>query len=300
MAKFIKVRCKNCNKIFLKDKGHYKENIKFGHNFYCSRKCEYKYKTKRKTLICENCGKKFERTLHAISPHNFCSQSCAAIINNKKRPERNAKKIKCRNCGKTFKRWVVGNKKYCSMDCFNKARLYNPEELLEIIKNTAKKLKRVPARREFFGGVDKACVRFFGSWNKAVSAAGLVPNRSHDDRMYKRMNAKAIDGHFCDSISEVLIDNWLYKNKVLHEKNVHYPGTNHKADWAMVSKGNKTFIEYFGLANDSPRYDRSIKEKEVLCKKQNISLIAIYPKYLYPKIFLDNNLKNKFKDYLSV
>jgi hypothetical protein len=300
MAKFIKVRCKNCNKVFLKDERYYKENIKLGHNFYCSRKCEYKYKTRRKILRCENCGKKFERTPCAISPHNFCSQSCAAIINNKKRPERNAKKIKCENCGKFFKKWVVGNKKYCSLDCFAKARFYKPEELLKIIKNAAKKLKRVPARREFSGSIDKACIRFFGSWNKAVSAAGLIPNRSHDDRMYKRVNAEAIDGHLCDSISEVLIDNWLYKNGVLHEKDVHYPRTNHKADWAIISKGNKTFIEYFGLANDSPRYDRSVKEKEMLCKKQGIPLIAIYPKDLYPKTYLDKNLKNKLRGYLSV
>ncbi|MFA4998491.1 MAG: hypothetical protein WC514_00470 [Candidatus Paceibacterota bacterium] len=300
MAKFIKVRCENCNKFFLKDSRHYRENIKFGHNFYCSRKCEYKYKTRRKDLICENCGKKIERTLCAISPHNFCSRSCAAIIYNKKRPERNAKKIKCKNCGKTFKRWVTGNKKYCSMNCFNKVNLYRPEELLEIIKNTAKKLKRVPARREFFGGINKACIKFFGSWNKSVSEAGLVPNRSHDNRMYRRVNARAIDGHLCDSISEALIDNWFYKNKIPHKKDVHYPSTNHKADWAITPESNNIFIEYFGLANDSPRYDRSIKEKEKLCKKQNIPLIAIYPKDLYPKIHLDNNLKSKFKDYLSI
>jgi len=300
MAKFIKVRCKNCNKIFLKDKGHYKENIKFGHNFYCSRKCEYKYKTKRKTLTCENCGKKFKRTLRAISPHNFCSQSCAATINNKKYPKLRKVILKtCIECGKKYRK-STNNIKYCSLMCRKKAEGYTPDELLKIIKNVAKKLKRVPARREFLGGIDKACIRFFGSWNKAISAAGFVPNRSHDDRMYKRINTKAIDGHLCDSISELLIDNWLYKNKVPHEKDVHYPGTNHKADWAIVSKGNKTFIEYFGLANDSPRYDRSIKEKEMLCKKQNISLIAIYPKDLYPKIYLDNNLKNKFGDYLSV
>jgi len=243
MGIFIKVNCKNCNKIFLKDKGHYNENLKLEHNFYCSKKCESKYKTrKREVLKCENCDKEFRRAVNAISPHNYCSSSCAAIINNKNRPERGAKTIKCENCGKKFKKWAVGNKKYCSKSCLINAKFYTTEELLETIKNTAKKLKRTPARREFARGIDKACVRFFGSWNKAVSVAGLVPNRSHDDRMYKRVSAKAIDGHLCDSISEVLIDNWLYKNKVLHEKDVHYPETNHKADWAIVSKGNKTFI----------------------------------------------------------
>lgn len=186
------------------------------------------------------------------------------------------------------------------MNCRAKAELYNPEKLLKIIRNTAAKLNRVPARREFFGGVDKACIRFFGSWNKAVSAAGFVPNRSHDDRMYKRTNAKAIDGHLCDSISEVLVDNWLYKNKISHEKNVQYPTTNHKADWKIFSENKEFFVEYFGLANDSPKYDRSIKEKKMLCKKQNISLIGVYPKDIYPKNYSDNNLKNKFREFLKL
>jgi len=272
-----------------------------GWNQFCSKKCQFKFKTKkRKILSCENCGKKIERTPRTISPHNYCSHSCAVIVVNKNwADKRSGAILKCANCKKTFKKWIVGsNKKYCSKICQAEAKFYNKEKLLEIIKNAAKKLKRVPTKREFWGGVYKACVRFFGSWNSAVSAAGFVPNRSHDDRMYKRIISKAIDGHLCDSVSEVLIDNWLYKNKITHEKDVRYPETNHKADWQIISMNHKVFIEYFGLANDSPRYDRSIKEKEMLCKKQNISLIAIYPEDLYPKVYLDFNLKNKFKNYL--
>jgi hypothetical protein len=184
------------------------------------------------------------------------------------------------------------------MDCFSSARLYNKEKLIKIIKETAKKLKRVPARREFLGGINRACVRIFGSWNNAVTEAGFIPNRSHNDRMYKRIIAKAKDGHLCDSVSELLIDNWFYENKILHERNAHYPNTNHKADWKIFVKNKEIFVEYFGLANDSPRYDRCIKEKEELCYKNKISLIAIYPKDLYPKNFLESNLKNKFREYL--
>lgn len=295
--KYIKVNCKNCGKSFLKDRGHYNENVKLKHNFYCSRKCESKYKTrKRQFLRCENCGKEFRRAVNAISPHNYCSRSCAAVINNRNRPERGAKTIKCEGCGKKFKKWVVGNKKFCSKSCLINTKFYTTEKLLEIIKNTAQKLKRTPARREVSRGIDKACIRFFGSWNNAILAAGLIPNRSHDNRMYKRANAKSIDGHLCASISELLIDNWLHKNNIRHKKDIPYPGTKHKADWQITLKGRKIFVEYFGLADDSPRYDRSIKEKRVLCKEKSIPLIGIYPKDLYPKIYLDNNLKNKFKE----
>ena len=116
--------------------------------------------------------------------------------------------------------------------------------------------------------------------------------------MYKRVMGKAGDGHLCDSISELLIDNWLHKNKIPHERDAHYPKTNHKADWKILTQNKNIFVEYFGLDNDSPRYDRSIKEKELICKEQNIVLIGIYPKDIYPKINLENNLKNKFKEYL--
>ncbi|PIW97610.1 glycerol kinase, partial [Candidatus Jorgensenbacteria bacterium CG_4_8_14_3_um_filter_38_10] len=63
---------------------------------------------------------------------------------------------------------------------------------------------------------------------------------------------KALDGHYYDSISELLIDNWLYKKKILHERDAHYPGTHHKADWGILIGNQKIFVEYFGLINDSP------------------------------------------------
>jgi len=301
MAKLIKIHCKNCDKTFHRQSGKFNEAVKFDWNQYCSLRCQFKFKTKGKILACENCGKKITRTPHAISSHNYCSHSCAAIVVNRNwADKRNGAILKCANCKKTFKKWLIGsNKKYCSKACQTEAKFYNKEKLLKIIKNASKKLKRVPTKREFCGGVDKACVRLFGSWNKAVSAAGFIPNRSHDDRMYKRIVSKSIDGHLCDSVSEVLIDNWLYKNKIPHEKNVSYPETHHKSDWKIISDKKIIFVEYFGLANDSPRYDRSIKEKETICKRQNISLIAIYPKDLYPKTYLDFNLKKKLKDYLS-
>lgn len=118
--------------------------------------------------------------------------------------------------------------------------------------------------------------------------------------MYKRIITKALDGHSCDSVSELLIDNWFTQNNIPHQKDIPYPKTNHKADWE-ISVGNKEiFVEYFGLANDSPRYDRTIKEKIKLCQNCKIPLIEIYPKDIYPKNILDNNLKNKFREIFNV
>lgn len=151
-------------------------------------------------------------------------------------------------------------------------------------------MDRIPAKRELTE-VSHRAINLFGSWNSAIIAAGLEPNRSHDNRMYKRLLGKAKDGHGCDSVSEILIDNWLRENKIKHSRNIPYPTTNHIADWTVDD--GKVFIEYFGLAKDSPRYDRSIKEKVNLCRKNKIKLISIYPKDLYPNNRLDEVL-NKF------
>ncbi len=136
MVKLKKIYCKNCNKGFYRSAGRLNEAEKFGWNHYCSKKCEYKYKTKKYTFVCKNCGKKFKK--------------------------------------------------------------------------------------------------------------------------------------------------WLTENKISHEKDAPYPTTKHKADWSIGSK--KIFIEYFGLAEDSPRYDRSITKKRTLCHKHKIKLIEIYSQDLYPKI----------------
>ncbi len=295
----VKVKCAFCGKEFFRKKGQFKEAKKFGWKQYCSWKCLTKDKIKRQVLFCENCGKHFERTPCGVSPHNYCSHSCAMIMNNKRYPRKNGLKpiLKtCRICGNQYKK-SSGNKKYCSMKCRSEAKRCTPEELLSIIKKTARKLKRAPARREL-DSITKSCIKVFGSWNNAVLAAGFTPNRSHNNRMYKRSIAKAQDGHLCDSISELLIDNWLYKNSIPHERNAHYPETNHRTDWELPNRNRKIFIEYFGLTNDSPRYDRAVEEKKKLCEKHKIFLIPIYPKDLYPKNFLEDNLKEKFKEVI--
>jgi hypothetical protein len=288
-----KVFCVNCKKAIYRSKGRINENLKFGYKFYCSRKCLSFKKTKQKWFICENCGKSFRREPSQTSPHNYCSKSCAAKINNKKYQKRKTEFKICIKCGKKFKR-SIGNLKYCSVKCRRETEQKSVQEILEIIKLKARGLKRTPAKREL-EKINDACIKIFGSWNNAIAAAGLHPHRSHSQRMYKRINTKALDGHLCDSVSEAIVDNWLTKNKIPHKRNVFYPNTNYKADWEIKCGKNNTMVEYFGLAKDSPRYDRTIREKKALCRKYEISLIAIYPWDLYPKNRLNKKLRNILK-----
>lgn len=293
----VKIKCAFCGKEYFRQVGRVNEAQKFGWKQYCSMECHRKAKTIRVDRICgnPNCNNKVSRVLHEFRESKsgliFCSHSCAITVNNKRYPRRRLKPVLkiCTECGKQYKK-STGNKKYCSIKCRIEAESHTPEEILNIIKNTFKKLGRVPARRET-DKIHNSCRKIFGSWNNAVLAAGLQPNRSHSQRMYKRVNTKALDGHTCDSISELLIDNWLTKNKIPHERNTSYPNTHHRADWGINFKGKTIFVEYFGLAKDSPRYDRSVVKKKILCREHRIKLIEIYPWDLYPKINLDAKLK---------
>ena len=278
------IKCDYCRKLFFKSQSRINENKKFGHNFYCSGKCLALNRYRRKAVVCKNCGKKFERCLSDISINNYCSLSCSATVNNKKFPKRGPGFKICKICTKRF----FGNNLYCSKVCYQKSRVCNkPNDLIKSLKEIYSKLGRVPAKREI-SEFARACIYAFGSWNNAVRAAGLKPNRSHENRMYKRLMTKAKDGHLCDSISEAIIDNWLNEHNIFHDRNVKYPTTNHRADWVIA---NAVFIEYFGLAEDSFRYDRAIRVKKELCKQHKIRLIEIYARDLYPK----NNLENKLR-----
>lgn len=267
-------------------------NKEVGYHSFCSRKCNYKSRMRGRILSCENpkCNKKFYRAPNDILSYNYCSKSCAAIVNNQKCPK--WPKRYCVSCKKEFKN---RDSRYCSSKCGWLAhRAHHPpkytgEEIQKAIKQLSEILGRSPSRREL-GKMSYVAIRLFGSWNKTIVAAGLQPHRSHDNRMYKRINTKANDGHVCDSISEALIDNWLFQNQIEHERSVKYPSSNHEVDWLI--KGKSIFLEYFGLAKDSPRYDRNIRKKVALCKKEKIKLIAIYPQDLYPENKLDQKLKN--------
>ena len=85
---------------------------------------------------------------------------------------------------------------------------------------------------------------------------------------------------------------------VPHERNAAYPGTRHLADWSI---GNgKIFMEYFGLAEDSPEYDRTAGIKRGMCRANKIILIGIHPRDIYPHVILEKKMSMFYKRLTSV
>lgn len=282
---FSFITCSYCSNRFIKDNRHINENIKLGNNFYCSPICQYSAKRNSKELICENpkCKNKFRRGPSAISLRNFCSRACYGTLV-ALRNKASFKSFKyCKYCGTR----IGGKFTYCSPKCWGLDHRTPKRTLIGKLQNLANKLGRSPTRREC--EYSTACFKYFGSWSNALMAAGLTPHRSLNQRMYKRRKCIAKDGHICNSISELIIDNWLTNHGIKHTKEAPYPKGKFIADWKIFS----TLVEYFGLAKDSRIYDEEIKKKQQICKESNTNLIAIYSKDLFPK----NNLTKVFQDF---
>lgn len=131
-------------------------------------------------------------------------------------------------------------------------------------------------------GCSSAARRRFLSWNNAIRAAGFEPNPVRFARKYI-----VLDGHKCDSLAEMIIDDWLYKREVKHSRSVFYPSKRRlSADFVI----GDYWIEFFGLYGAHKRYDELREEKLKIAKSKNLKLIGIYPRDLFPKNNLDKIL----------
>lgn len=150
-------------------------------------------------------------------------------------------------------------------------RRYTKEDLLNKIKDFYLKKGRIPLKREF--GDPRIYRKHFGTWNNAIRIAGFKPNP-----VIFSYKFKSDDGHICDSFTEKIIDDWLYKHKIKHKRNFRYGNTKMTADFMI--KPNIA-VEFFGLAGVQKIYDEIIIKKRELCKNLDLKLIEIYPEDLF-------------------
>ncbi|HSW88974.1 MAG TPA: hypothetical protein VLG12_07460 [Candidatus Saccharimonadales bacterium] len=273
------LNCSQCEIIIYRSKQRINESKKFGWLIYCSSVCKSLAKTSQKLLQCENplCKKSFLRSLKEIKKvkHFYCSRTCAVTINNTKFPKRQAVSRLCYFCSTAF----IGKEKYCSKDCKNKGQTINKESIIEALQQFYRTNERIPVKREF--SQSRAAYCRFGSWNNAIIAAGFDPNPV---LFAKKHIAK--DGHKCDSLAEKIIDDWLFKRTITHERSVPYGQDHMTADFKI----NDIFIEFLGLKGVSKVYDRNLLRKSLFWEKHGLKVVTIYPRDLFPK----NNLEEIF------
>lgn len=169
LVKKLPIKCTGCGKIFWRSVNKINEGIKRNWRSFCSLHCLGNFRHKQKIFTCENpnCKKQFKRQLNKISAHNYCSGSCAAIVNNQKSPKREPKSKICPTCGEQF----TGRRKYCSSTCQSKPSKVTKKQIIKEIRKFYKKNKRIPLKRE--SRHHRTTRLWFGTWNKAIKAAGF-------------------------------------------------------------------------------------------------------------------------------
>lgn len=83
---------------------------------------------------------------------------------------------------------------------------------------------------------------------------------------------RALDGHICDSYSEKIVDDFLFKNNIKHDIHVKYPNEKKICDFVV----NDIYIEYAGLYNATMKYDLNIEYKINYCKENSLKLYILY------------------------
>jgi len=310
----VKVKCRFCQNNFEVTLKRYNSYTKYKCNFYCSKECRTKSRIKATKTNCVTCGKEVVVTPCEIkqskSGNFFCNSSCAAIFNGKNRKHTEKTKEKIRNsiikyckknnkrispikncilCGRQF-RCEKDNIKCCSRQCGQIYKFgslpHTRDEVVNTIMSLSQKLNRTPQQRDCVEGkLLSAAIRFFGSWNKAMEHCGLKPNST----MLHRMKLKCKDGHIAESISEKIVDEWLFKNGIAHERTKKYPGDK-RFNCDFYLNDFNIWLEYFGMINNVEEYDAVVSIKRQIAKDNHLNFIEIIPSDLYPKNKLDSFL----------
>lgn len=116
----------------------------------------------------------------------------------------------------------------------------------------------------------------FGSWFLALHSAGVLKGGTRPTS--RGTHCLSEDGHFCHSLAERAIDDWLFRRGIPHEREPSYPGSGFRADWKVDVDGGREriFIEYLGLTGNSD-YDDKTQAKIALAREHGVHLIMIKP-----------------------
>ena len=102
---------------------------------------------------------------------------------------------------------------------------------------------------------------------------------------------RTLDGHFVRSRGEVMIDDWLYSNKIAHEYEKRLP-LSETVYCDFFLPDFSLYIEYWGL--DSEEYNIRKEEKKLLYEKYKFNLLEITNDDIFD---LDRSIRSKLENF---
>jgi hypothetical protein len=130
------------------------------------------YKSKRSKFNCKECNTEFEDLTERS--RIFCSQSCNAKFNNRKKGYENREESKCISCSKKIK-----NKKYCNRECQTN---YEKKQIFEKIENGDTSLYEKNYKKYLIKKYGEKCMNC--GWCEKNRKTGKIP-----------IQLEHIDGH---------------------------------------------------------------------------------------------------------
>lgn len=106
-----------------------------------------------------------------------------------------------------------------------------------------------------------------------VEAAPAINSVDDDFRNKFPATFRATDGHMVRSRGEMLIDNWLYMQGLVHAIERRLP-VEEDVYCDFYLPNGKVYIEYWGMEND-PKYAARMKEKRTIYAKYKLNLIEL-------------------------
>jgi hypothetical protein len=107
----------------------------------------------------------------------------------------------------------------------------------------------------------------------SVSNEEETPKKAESFRSKFLPELRAVDGHFVRSRAEVIIDNYLYMNKILHAYERRLPVEEEAyCDWYLPN--GEVYVEYWGMEDD-PQYRERKQQKLRIYRSHNLQLIEL-------------------------
>ena len=129
---------------------------------------------------------------------------------------------------------------------------------------------------------------------KSADASGGAAS-ADDFRKKFPADFRATDGHYVRSKAEMLIDNFLYTNGIVHAYERKLPVEEDVlCDFYLLT--GRVYIEFWGLEND-PRYEARKREKLEVYRRHNLNLIELTDKEVSN---LDDHLPRLLLEYKIV
>jgi hypothetical protein len=114
------------------------------------------------------------------------------------------------------------------------------------------------------------------TWGEALEAAGLIEGF----KTARGFQSRAVDGHWCRSMFERAVDDFLSAHAIWHELEPAWPfhpllnpGGRKRADWLLA---DGTFVEAAGMMSEA-HYAAKMAEKVELAKASGIRIVVVEP-----------------------